>query len=185
MRARRLRVLRGSTAASVATVVASTAHTLAGGGAPPFWLLIAVTLLAAPIAVALIGGRRSLTRLAATVAAAQLMLHTAFAAVGSDAPLAGHGHVHGLVTLTTALSPATAGMTAGHAIAAVVTFVMLATGERMLRALARGIRRLLHVADDVSLPGATARRPVSPRPRLHAAKILTSVSRRGPPALAH
>ena len=44
-------------AASVAVVVSATAHTLSGGGAPPAWLLVAVALLATPVAVALVGDR--------------------------------------------------------------------------------------------------------------------------------
>ena len=178
MRARRLRVLRGSAAAFVATILASPAHTLSGGGAPPLWLLLAVTVLAVPIAVALIGRRPSLPRLAGTVAVAQIMLHTAFAAVGTDAPATLHGH-------DVALAPTDAGMTAGHAVAAVVTTFLLATGERMLAATARGIRRVLRAPDPRALPVAAPPRPVSWRPRLHAVLILTSLSRRGPPAFAH
>lgn len=185
MRARRLRVLRGSAAAFVATILASTAHTLSGGGAPPLWLLLAVTVLAVPIAVALIGRRPSLPRLAGTVAVAQIMLHTAFAAVGTDAPATLHGHMHTLASFDVALSPTDAGMTAGHAVAAVVTTFLLATGERMLAATARGIRRVLRAPDPRALPVAAPPRPVSWRPRLHAVLILTSMSRRGPPAFAH
>lgn len=184
MRARRRRVIRGSAAALIATVIASTAHTLSGGGAPPVWLLLAVTALASPIAVALIGSRPSLPRLAATVALAQIMLHTAFAAVGTDAPAQLSGHAHGLVPLGEAVASPATGMTAGHVAAAVVTTLLLATGERMLAALGRGIRRLLRLPATRALALRAPGRPAPVVRRVHAALILTSVSRRGPPAFA-
>ena len=80
---------------------------------------------------------------------------------------------------------APSGMMLGHAIAAVVTVVLLARGERMLAALARGIRRLL------PRPAAPTRVPRAPRVRALAPLPVTlptlppfSLSRRGPPALA-
>ncbi len=183
MRARRLRVLRGSAATLVATIIAGAAHTLAGGGAPPAWLLAAVTIVAAPVAIALVGRRRSLPRLVAAVGAAQFLLHAAFAAVGTDAPATLHGHAHDLAALAVPATPAAAGMTLGHVLAAAVTVVLLATGERMLAACVRGIRRLLR------LPGVPAsvtvpRRVALGRPRVRRILLLTSVSRRGPPAFA-
>ena len=49
---RHVRALRGVAAAWVATIVAGTAHTLAGGGAPSPAMVAAVGILAAPFAVA-------------------------------------------------------------------------------------------------------------------------------------
>jgi len=73
-------------------------------------------------------------------------------------------------------------MTLGHALAAVLTVVALAWGERMLRAIARGIRRLLRVlpepAPHRTLPPAV----FLPRRTAIAAVFFHSVSRRGPPA---
>lgn len=184
MRARRLRVLRGSGAAFVATTIAATAHTVSGGGAPPAWLLLAVIILATPIAATLIGARPSAWRLTAAVAAAQVLLHTAFAAIGTDAPAALHGHSHDLISLAAVAAPGAASMTAGHLIAAALTIALLATGERMLTALARGIRRHLRVPSVTVRPIAAVVRQDFAHPRPHSALVLTSVSRRGPPAFA-
>lgn len=193
---RRLRALRGTAAAAIATTLASTGHTIGGGTPPPLWLLLAVTVLAAPLAVALVGGRRSFVRLAAAIAAAQIALHAAFAAVGSLSPIGGaHEHLAmpmpmpmpmlasgGAPHATSHLSPA---MLCGHILAGLITIALVAYGEQLLVGLARGIRRLL------TRPQATAlmvhpRVPVlSPAPLLaHAARFLTALTRRGPPAFA-
>ena len=182
--------------AGIATTVAAAAHTLAGGGAPPWWLLVATTLLAAPVALALVGRAPSLRRTTAVVLVAQGLLHVAFASVGTADMRAGSGqgaHTgaagHAWAHLSTAL-PAVgdhvhldAGMIAAHLLAAAATVVLLAHGERLLRVIARGLRRLL-----------TSPAPTLPRPRgrvaafvrvasAPAAAFLTDLSRRGPPAL--
>ncbi|WP_312676314.1 hypothetical protein [Microbacterium sp.] len=188
--ARRARALRGFAAAFVAVVVSATAHTLSGGGAPPAWLLVAVALLATPVAVALVGDRPRPLRLAAAVVLAQAALHLAFAAVGTADPVA-TGHVHGAPVLGTALAApahpfhASGGMMIGHAIAAVVTVVLLARGERMLAALGRGIRRLVpRLAAPSLAPRAPRVRALAPMPATRPALPPFSLSRRGPPALA-
>ena len=77
---RRARAARGALAAAIAIATAATAHTLAGDGAPPVWLLLAVTALAAPLAVWLTGRALSTWRTAAIVILSQTLLHAAFAA---------------------------------------------------------------------------------------------------------
>lgn len=182
-----MRAVRGCTAAAVAVVIAATAHTLSGGGAPPLWLLVAVTALAAPIAVALAGPAPALWRTGAVVAVSQALLHTAFAAIGSTAPLAAARHDHGTVALIVESGGVTvdAEMVAGHALAALVTTVLLAWGERMLRGLARGVSRRLRL-----LTGHTATVPAAP-PRAVPATLpavpriqIASLSRRGPPVVS-
>lgn len=191
VRQRRLRSLRGSGAALVAVLFAATAHTLAGGTPPPPWLVIAVTLLAAPACVALVGRRRSIVRLGAAVSAAQLALHAAFAAVGGATPtMAAGGHVHAfdLAAFTSgagaAVDPATATMTFGHALAGVVTWAVLAWGERAAAAVVRGIRRLL-ARPRGRMPAAPHGVDVTPArvPATLPAVFLSCVIRRGPPAL--
>lgn len=195
---RRRRALRGAAAAAVATIVAGTAHTLAGGGAPPWWLLLSLALLTSPAAVWLVGRRPSVAGTAAAVVAAQLALHVAFAAVGTGDPASvpGAGHSAGH-----AISPAVmaelgrslasgshlhldAGMIAAHLIAAVATVLLLAHGERVVRAIARGIRRVLSRALPVVpppvMPAYRQGAPLAPA----AAVFLSVLSRRGPPALA-
>jgi len=183
-----MRTLRGCAATAIAVTMAAAAHTLSGGGAPPAWLLIAATVLTAPLAVALIGATRSMIRLSTVVVLAQAVLHTAFAGVGTARPAvggtltsAGHDHAH---LLLSAAGSADMRMTCGHALAAIVTIALLATGERMLAAIARGIRRLLRLpAPSSQTPSVPACAPSGIRAPLRAA-FLTAVSRRGPPAFA-
>lgn len=181
-----MRVVRAGGAAAVATLTAAAAHTLGGGSAPAPWLLAVVTLLAWPLALAIVGSRPSALRTGLAVAAAQALLHAAFAAVGDVEPALAAAHHHGQIALGaahTGAMPLDLGMLAGHALAAVVTAVAVCHGERMLRAVARGIRTLFHVAE-VPAPPATPRRarvapsaPLGRRPRL----VLSDLSRRGPP----
>jgi hypothetical protein len=199
---RRHRALRGSVAAVVATLVAATAHTLAGGGAPPWWMLLSLALLTSPVAVWLIGRRPTIRGTAAAVVAAQLALHVAFAAVGAGDPAsasptdaapghsAGHsGSSAAAAALGRSLAAAghlhlDAGMILAHIVAALVTVLLLTHGERLVRAIAGGIRRVLSRARPVLPP------PAVPVPRFDgplavvAAVFLSALSRRGPPALA-
>ncbi|WP_243076837.1 hypothetical protein [Microbacterium sp. SS28] len=187
--ARQLRTLRGISAAGVATVVASTAHTLAGGGAPSAALVAVVILLAAPVAVALAGRTLALWRLALTVLASQLVFHVAFAlsagATGAAGAAAAHAH-HGALVLDS--GPAAAWtldplMLLGHAVAAVVTIAALHRGERMLRSIVRGLLRLLAARWDVPRPDFPALlAPSVPGERgIRPPLFVTEVSRRGPP----
>lgn len=192
---RHLRALRGTAAAAIATTLASTGHTIGGGTPPPLWLLMAVTVLAAPVSVALVGGRRSFLRLAAAIAAAQIFLHAAFAAVGSLSPLGGGAHEHPAMPMPMPMlanggAPHTMGhlspaMLCGHILAGLVTIALVAYGEQLLVVIARGIRRLL-TRPQAAVPAVHPRVPVlSPVPRLaHAARFLTALTRRGPPPFA-
>ncbi|ODT22869.1 MAG: hypothetical protein BGN98_09845 [Microbacterium sp. 69-7] len=188
-----MRALRGTTAAAIATTIASAGHTLGGGQAPPLWLIVAVTVLASPVAVALVGRRRSLLRTAAAIAAAQIALHTMFAVIGpASLPAAGTGHVHGALSIGPAVAGSGhsaahlgVGMLLAHALAAVVTIALVAYGERLVAVLARGIRRVLnrtHSPAPQSFPWVVI---PSPGPRVARADAHLSVlTRRGPPAFA-
>lgn len=187
------RALRGTIGAAVATTVAATAHTLSGGTAPPLWLLLAVTLLAAPVAVACTGRRPSLWRTSTVVAISQLLLHVAFATVGATGPGGAAGHVHGTAVLlqdsavgggtALAIDPL---MAAGHALAAVVTILLISHGERAVRTIAAGLREL---AARIAIPSSALPVGVPALAFGRAAPIaavrVTSLSGRGPPALAH
>ncbi len=196
MTTRQVRALRGAAASAVAVVIAATSHTIGGGVAPAPWLVLAVALLAWPVAVLLVGRRPSLVRIGTAVAAAQALLHVAFAAVGSAdpraaAPAAHGGHLsHGAGLMAgawdvPAVVHADPAMLAAHALAAVLTAALLARGEAVLRAVLRGIRRLLdRRAPALPSPTRPPTRTV-PMPRLAASVVLLSpLSRRGPPALA-
>jgi len=183
---RHVRALRGTAAAWVATVVAATAHTLAGGGAPAPALVAAVGILAAPFGVAVVGRRLSAWRIGATVLASQALFHLAFALTTGADPSAAHSH-HVTVLLGGGAAPVAlpdAPMLVAHVLAALATVAGLYGGERMLRALGRGIRSMLARARVVvpapPVPAlVTADRDSTIRP---ARIVLSGLSRRGPPA---
>lgn len=182
---RAVRAVRAGAASAVATLVASSAHTLSGGEAPPVWLMAAVALLAWPAALLLVGRRPSVIRTAAAVAVAQALLHTAFATVGSHAPEGFSAHAHHGVSLV--LGPggsieADAPMVAGHALAAVITTALLCHGERMLRAIGGGIRSMLPVTAHAVLEPVTLPRlaPIEVS-AVSLPTLRSGLSRRGPP----
>ncbi|MGN6218514.1 MAG: hypothetical protein ACTHNQ_03345 [Microbacterium sp.] len=185
MTPRHVRALRGTAAAWVATVVAATAHTLAGGGAPAPSLVAAVGILAAPFGVAVVGRRLSAWRIGAVVLAGQALFHLAFAITAGADPSAPHSH-HTMV-LAGGIAPVAlpdAPMVLAHALAALATVAGLYGGERMLRALGRGIRSVLARAR-VVLPAPPVPALVTPdreRTIRPARAVLSGLSRRGPPA---
>jgi hypothetical protein len=194
MTSRQLRAVRGAAASSVTTVVAAAAHTLGGGGAPSPLLIAASAVLAAPVATALVGGRLSAVRMAASVLAAQVVFHVVFALFGTDSGIVytatGPSAHHSMMAMHTGaaisghamlLDPP---MLLAHAIAAAATVVLLHRGESLLRALARGVRRLLPA---LPMPAPTLGRtaaPVAVSARIAPSTLFASdLSRRGPPLL--
>jgi hypothetical protein len=193
--ARQLRALRGTAAALVATLIAATAHTLGGGGAPSAGVIAATTVVASPLAVALIGRRPSLWRTATAVVASQLVFHVGFAIFGSLGAAAvrltpmgamegmsGHAMIAPASAMDhTSLIP-DAPMLAAHLTAAAVTIALLHRGERMLRAIARGIAHLLPAVEVAVAPAPAAPRPTTAVPESAVVRIPTAdLRRRGPP----
>lgn len=203
---RLVRALRGGLAASSATFVALASH-LAGGGEMPELLGIVVPLaLSLPVCIAWAGQRLSLFGLSASVVASQLLFHLLFTlgapaqsarVTTSDAGLhAGH---EGMVMPTAAQAAGQstemahdgAAMWVWHAVAAVVTIVVLYRGELMLlhlRDLAvRMASWLLGGRAVVDAVGSVVR-PALPYVvpatflALHPGPQLSSLRRRGPPA---
>lgn len=185
-----MRALRGVAASAITVLLAATAHTLAGGGAPsPLLVFVAVTL-AAPPAVLLVGRRPSVLRTTAAVLVAQVVFHTAFALFGGSSGVmfttgvGAHAHMAHMV-MTGAPTMSHDSMSAAHVIAALLTIIVLHRGERMLRALGRGIQRL------IPLRVARAPRPLSVRavratfvsPTARAVILVSAIGRRGPPVL--
>src|SRR5690606_40199855 len=81
-----LRLMRGGTAASIATAVALGGH-LAGGGAMPAWLGILVPWWLAVAGCTLLAGTRfSLARMGVVVLAIQALCHGLFRAGTPDDP---------------------------------------------------------------------------------------------------
>lgn len=202
--ARRVRALRGGLAATSATFVALVSH-LAGGGQLPDVLGIVVPLLLSLPVCMVWSGRLSLLGLSASVVASQFFFHVLFTlgtpAGATQAPSgsgahAGHAGM-GIPASAQAAGQAAetahadAAMWAWHAVAALVTIVVLYRGELMLLGLrdlavrtAAWLLRGRAVVEDAgsfvlpALPGvvAAAFQPLPPGPQL------SPLLSRGPPA---
>ncbi|KRA22369.1 hypothetical protein ASD65_17990 [Microbacterium sp. Root61] len=195
MSPRQLRTLRGVAAAGIATVLAATAHTLGGGGAPAPAFLAAIAVLASPGAVLLVGRRLSRLRVIGIVAGSQALFHTAFALVGTATPSGASSspHAHGIELSALLAAPASAAagteivpdaaMLLTHVLAAAVTAAVIYRGERMLRALVRGIGRVLSRALVPVVAVRTLLRTAIPWsvPTASLSARRSGVSRRGPP----
>ncbi|WP_249354198.1 hypothetical protein [Microbacterium sp. 2FI] len=190
MTPRHVRALRGAVGASIATLVGATAHTLAGGGAPSPGVVAAVAILAWPLAVLLAGRRLSAWRVGATVLASQALLHVAFSLTASADHVRRVAHDHQAAGASDLLAGAEMSgllpdpvMLAGHVLAAAATMLALYGGERMLRALGRGIRSVLGRSSTPALRPLTLPSIPASAPPVHAGAVLLSdASRRGPPA---
>ncbi|MGM7666168.1 hypothetical protein [Microbacterium sp. A93] len=188
MTSRQLRLLRGATASSVATIIAAVSHTT-GGGAPPHPLLVlALSVFLTPVAALLVGRTLSVGKLSVTVLLAQTIFHVLFVALGATLTTpgiaTGHQHVMALGPLTSTVAP-DAGMLGAHLLAAAVTIALLWRGERILRGIAHWVRAALRVR----LPRLHSDWPVpascpETAPAFVAATRTSDVSRRGPPVFS-
>ena len=204
-RSRAPRALRGLIGASVATFIALLSH-VAGGGAMPGWIGIAVPWVLSVMVCTLLAGRAlSLWRLALAVTISQLLFHTLFVlgfvasglSTGGQSAHAGPGShsaqlLMPLPAAAVSALPPDATMLLWHGFAAVVTVAALYRGERALlklrefaTALVAWAARTLATFDaPVLLPAARTRATgLSPRP-LGAGPALSSLQRRGPPLCA-
>jgi hypothetical protein len=202
--ARRVRALRGGLAASSATFVALASHLAGGGQLPDLLGIVVPLLLSLPVCMAW-SGRLSLPGLSASVAASQLFFHVLFT-LGTPRATAPAPSGSGMHAGHTGMSPPTSAQATGqaaelahadttmwvwHAVAAVVTIVLLYRGELMLLGLrdlavrtAAWLLRGRAVVEDAgsvvhpALPGvvAAAFRALHPGPQL------SPLLRRGPPA---
>ena len=154
--ARSLRLLRGWTAAVVATGAAALAHTAAGGPWPSPMLVLLCLALSAPVCMLLAGLRMHRLGLTLSVAASQLLFHGLFsvsgtmsatvdhtshaghlgaAADGPELVLSGTGamvHDHAaLEGLGLSASSAAWLMPVLHAAAGIVTVLVLRHGEKL------------------------------------------------------
>jgi hypothetical protein len=202
--ATRVRALRGGLAASSATFVALASHLAAGGEMPALLGIVVPLVLSLPVSVAWAGRRLSLLGLSASVVASQLFFHVLFmlgtpAQAAQASSGAGSHAAHGGMAMSTAAQAAgqapmvhaDATMWGWHAVAAVVTIVVLYRGELMLLRLrdlavrmAAWLLRGRAVVDEVG----TFVRPALPRvvaatfQALHPGPQLSPLCRRGPPA---
>lgn len=215
MGSRGARAVHGAAIAGFATFTAALAHTI-GGGTPPGPLAIALGLaFSAPLAMLLTGARAARVRTGVSTLVAQASLHLCYGVVGgagltgplstaaSPGDLAGHaghlaghaGHLaHGSSMPLGAVSTAPGLVDHGHefmpfthAVAAVLTFVALVAGERVLLAVARTVR--LFVRRLTSVPAAVVvasprSAPTGERPTLIVRLLHAALSSRGPPLVA-
>lgn len=194
---RQARTARGAIGAALATVLAAASHSLAGGEVSAFAVIV-TAIIALPVCVALAGRIGSLWRVGLAVGASQFLYHWAFAGIGASAslslgaafPMGSHAaHLASLqrfVPDAVEAGSADALMWALHALAAVVSTILISRGERAALALGRSLRRAL----PRPVTPAAFERP-APAPILIEAPVLrdqvarfAAWSLRGPP-LAH
>lgn len=171
-------ILRLVAFSSMATVLAFGAHVLGGGAPPAVVPTVAALAVSAAAAVALSRRRRRFPEISIALGAVQLVLHEVFAA----APATGEGpapsqHVgHG----------SDLRMPVMHAIAVLVTAVILAYGERVFHLLAIWWRAVPAAWRLLSSPVAPVRELLSPvvvrvLPAAPSLCACLPVVRRGPP----
>jgi hypothetical protein len=195
MATRWARVIRGLVASSIAVFVAAFAHVTGGGVMPGFAGLALAFAFCALASIGLAGRRVSRVRLAATVILSQGVFHLLFLMSGGVATVLSTPTTTGMRMITTqiAVTPSSTGpamiddgwMWLSHGIAAIVTIVALAWGERafwrlfetMLRALRVRSGHALHKAQGPAVPIAFVRVSL-------AQFLLSGLSRRGPPRAA-
>lgn len=165
-----LRVVRGVVLSVTSAALAIAAHTIGGGTAPDPGLTLLLTVGMAAVGVALAGRRRGFGVILPVLGAAQLATHE-------------------LLGLTDGMSASMVDplmMTAAHAVAVVLTALLLAHADAVIFRAAAALSRLLpvswtdpRVADRVSVPRCAD----SPARPLAVLLALTS-PRRGPPVCA-
>ncbi|WP_020669001.1 hypothetical protein [Amycolatopsis nigrescens] len=159
-----------------AAALAVTAHAAAGGGVPDVSLTLLLTVLIGWVATSLAGRTRGLPGILAVLGAAQLIMHLVLT------ELMGHSGHSGLGVPPAGL------MTLAHVLATAGTALLLAHAERMLLAVAAGLRLLLPVLwRHAPVPHGPARAlpgvPDAAPGHLEMSVLLRRVcARRGPPA---
>lgn len=197
-------LVRGSSAAAIATFAALFSHVI-GGGAMPGPVGIGVPLLLSLMVCILLAGRRlSLTRLSVSVVASQMLFHTLFVLgtpmSGSAVPNmpAGHHHGHGMMQMpavsehTITLVHGDTVMWISHLIGALVTVAFLYRGEQAIHRLRAVAEQFVvwvrhRLTTPIQLPVLTAPARVRPAEaegwtvlsQIHA----STLSRRGPPTV--
>lgn len=195
MTIRQLRLLRGSAASCIATLLAALSHTLGGGSPPHPLLILAVAVLLIPVSALLVGSRIRLAGLTAAVAATQFVFHGIFEVTGGITPtgLALGAHHHGAIVLDfgasgtadPSLLAASPVMLVAHLAAALVTTALLWRGELLVQAIARWVRAKLRAPQPVLQHGSDLRVPVSRSVARVSFRLLADCAwRRGPPVPA-
>jgi len=163
-----LRAVRGSVLAVTSALLAGTAHVAAGAPAPGGTLTVLLTVGVAAAGTALADRRRGPVALLAAVGTTQVLMHLL---------------LHGNHSHAAPVPPAT--MVTAHAVAVVVTALLLARAEAAVFAVAAAWRRIV-AAVPLRLPLPPRRRagqPVVPAEVPTPLRLLlaTLLRRRGPP----
>lgn len=166
------RVVRGAGLAACCATLGVAGHAVAGGDLPPAGPTALLTMVLAGAAVALADRRRGFWSILLVVGAAQVAMHVLLAALAHD------GHSTGLG----------AAMITFHAVAALVTAVLLAGAEASVFALAAVLAWLLRLVPPRPLPAVPAVAPaVRPRTGPPGTELRLLVrrayGRRGPPRM--
>jgi hypothetical protein len=165
--------------ALVSATLAMAAHALAGGGLPATGLTIVLTLGVAAIGVAIADRRRSTGTILAVLGAAQLVTHVLL----SFNPM----HMAGNTMMVNAPRADSAGMLGAHAIAVLVSAVLLAKADAAIFLIAAVLAMLLPsllTAPPVPSAPAGARPRAVPQDRSISVLLRRSHARRGPPVTA-
>ena len=205
MHTRWARFARGWIVAVFSTFVAALSHTLGGASVPGLLAVVVSLAFAGMVCVALSGRTLSFWRGTASVLISQLIFHGLFSlgapggALGAEALAASGTHQHAaLPGLIGPLAPGGgadvthdgATMWVAHLGAAVITILMLRSGERAFWGLVESVRlgmRTLYVPTPVVVPVAAPLRigheaPVfAPRDLV---LVLSAMRHRGPPSSA-
>lgn len=191
MNARQLRLVRAASVSSAATLIAAISHTWGGGSAPHPLLVIAVATLLTPLSALFVGVRQSRVRVAVAVVLSQAAFHLLFQVLGSPTGVAAVGrvgHEHhidlGLLGPSTPAAAPGAIMLLAHAIAALLTTLLVWYGEAAVRIVSRWVEALFRHA--ASIAPAEHRRPARLRSTTSSsfdAGVSAAAPRRGPPVL--
>ena len=199
--------MRGSAVASLSTGVALLFHLIGGGAMPAAMGLVAPLILSAFIGMLVMTARPRFFATLTVTAVAQVAFHALFTlgsspSAAASMPAAAHamhaGHAMPAAPTAASALPEASSAVVGiagdtrmwlmHALAAIVTAVVLHRGELILTALSRLLARVVAPV----LPAVPATHPLAPAlrtwvdsiPRAHAARILLHVAPdRGPPLL--
>ncbi len=177
-----LRVSRGVVLAVTSAALAVAAHRIAGGGVPDAVSTMLLTLGVAIVGVALASKRRSTGAILIVLGAAQLAMHLLLSFDTTTMP------GMGMSGMTPAGPPfGSVAMMSAHAVAALVTAILLAKADAALFAVAEALARLLPtilIAPPVPTGPARLRPSVAPRVRSTAVSLRRDNARRGPPVAA-
>jgi hypothetical protein len=191
------RVVRGSIAAIVATFVATVSHSSATAHPPSLLGILLGLGIAAPVCVLMAGRAPSWWRLSVAVGASQALFHSLLALrLGEGVTTtATHATAHGqhgalpadALTAAAAAHPAESPwMWVAHAIAALITVIVLGAGEQAVRLLAVLVSRVFRaLVPGRAMHAAPVLPPAAPEPAvLSGLAVLSVMRRRGPPVTA-